>query len=123
MPQRHKRSGPAPAEPGVVELPGRVVCTDRGQHAEARITSFGEVQEPREDRAMVLQMTPSWDVLANIGPGSPTTYRFSCRRCGRDVPLQEQTLFAAVDALRRAQGPGKRLILDISLICLRLLAR
>lgn len=111
MPRGRKR--PAP-DPEVMELPGRLVCTGRGEHPAARITSFADVQEPGQDRAMVIQMTPSWDVLANTGPGGVQTYLFTCRRCGRNVPLQEQTMIARVDALRHAQEPGKRLTLDIS---------
>lgn len=105
---------PAPPDPAVIKLPGRVACTDRGQHPEARITPFAD--EPGEDRKVTCAETPQWDVIADSRPGT-LTLRFACRRCGRDVRLREPNVLAVIDVLREAAGGDDRLVFDISLIC------
>ena len=104
---------PSPPDPAVIELPGRIVCTDRGQHAEARITSFAVQQEPGEGRKVMLAETPLWDVAAESGG---PTFRFRCRRCGRDTQLREKTLIAVIDALRQAGGDREHITVDVSVL-------
>jgi len=101
-------------EHSAVELPHRVTCTDHGQHAEALIARFAEERDPDGGRKIVVAMTPGWDVLAAGGTGW-ITYRFRCRRCGRDVQLREETMGAVVDALQ-ASGDREHLAIDISLL-------
>lgn len=99
----------------VTDLPGRIVCTDRGQHAEARIAAFG-VEQPGGARAAVLQMTPTWDVIAGGGTARWSTYRFRCRRCRRDVQLREDTLLAVAGALHQAGADRERITIDMSVL-------
>lgn len=110
MPQRLRRPEPDPA---VIELPGRVVCTDRGQHPRARVTAFADPGGAGSaESGMTAQMTPQWDVIADLRPDA-LTLRFFCRRCGRDVRLREATVLTAIDALRQASG-SDHVVLDIS---------
>jgi hypothetical protein len=107
---------PSPPDPGLIELPGRVVCTDRGQHAEARITSFADEQEPGGGRKLAFAETPLWDVIADSGPDWGPTFRFRCRRCGRAPQLREETVLAVIDAFRQGGGGRKQIAIDISLL-------
>lgn len=103
----------------VTDLPGRVVCTDRGQHAEARITSIAVEDAPEMPggRRIALTMTPDWDAIAGGGTARWSTYRFRCRRCRRDAQLREDTLLAAAaDALHQAGGDRERITIDISVL-------
>lgn len=110
MPQRHERPEP---DPDVIELPGRVVCTDRGQHPRARVTAFADPGDGSSAvPGMTAQMTPQWDVIADSRPDA-LTLRLFCRRCGRDVRLKEETLLTAINSLRQASG-NEHVVLDIS---------
>jgi hypothetical protein len=105
-----------PPDPAVIELPGRLECTDKGQHAAARITSFAVKKEPGEGGKIEFAETPLWDVIAESGPAWGPTFRFRCRRCDRDVQLREETLITLIDGLREARGDRTHITVDISLL-------
>ena len=108
------------ALPGLVKV--RVVCTDQGQHPEV---SFGAVKAwPSAAggwRAKVDLNTRDQEFvdLAQTVPGQhPTpdrvhrTHRIRCRRCGRDVPLRQET----VEGIGRDFGAAGKNTFDISLL-------
>jgi hypothetical protein len=105
-----------PPNPACVPFNAAVVCTDRGQHPEALIARFVDEQDPGAGRGIVWQQTPHEDLVADVRPDRSQTFRFACKRCGRDVRLREPSVLAAIDALRQAGESHKRLILNISLL-------
>lgn len=93
---RRRRPAP-PLLPGYSRVyTTAVVCTDRGQHPEVALWEVIPGRDVPVQAAVVCgeraEGSPvSWD----SGDGT-RTYRFHCRRCGRDLQLQEEKLVAVL---------------------------
>lgn len=95
-----------------------VVCTDRGQHAEAGLAKLGEFVDVAGTVAVLWQQTERGAPVTDWRPADGSkTFRFTCRRCGRDARLREPNVIAAMEALRPDSAPLARPVLNISLIC------
>jgi hypothetical protein len=100
-----------------------VVCTDRGQHAEAGIASVSGAALPGQSPSLCWVAYERGEVMETwMSADGWRTYTFTCRRCPskrghpRTVPLTETRLIAAVTALDKSGLGDGRPVLDISLI-------
>lgn len=92
-----------------------ICCTDKGQHARARIGDLSGAALPGEDPAISWAYYEQGELVEpRMGPDGWRTYTFRCRRCRRDKPLREPLLIAAVTALDKSGIGDGRPVLDIS---------
>jgi hypothetical protein len=93
-----------------------LVCTDRGQHARARIADLSGAALPGEDPSGIWIQYDRCEVADTwMAADGWRTYTFTCRRCRRNVELREPRLIAAVTALKTSGAGDGRPVLDISL--------
>jgi hypothetical protein len=93
-----------------------VVCTDRGQHARARIADLSGAALPGEDPSLCWVEYVQGELVEQwMSAEAWRTYTFDCRRCRRHVQLREPRLIAAVTALDKSGVSDGRPVLDISL--------
>lgn len=92
-----------------------VICTDRGQHARARIASLTAAPDAGQDPSQLWVQYEQGAVAGTwMGADGWRTYRFTCPRCGRNVPLREPKAITVVAVLRHADDVGVPPALDIS---------
>lgn len=133
MSRRRKPPEPLPGPEYRHNPPVRVVCTERGQHAEVvlyRLTDtrhhaggWHRQQEGIPDVRWPQEAPPGRPPIRNGSPVGWTrsdggrTYQFECHACPGDKRVTEEHLFRAVDGLARLRQDDRQAItLDISLL-------
>jgi hypothetical protein len=106
-----------PSPPRTSAIPGhrriRVVCTDRGQHPEVSFGTVAAWPEGSGWHVYVDHLDHGEDEFVDMTAlGRPVlpdrlkkTYPLRCRRCGRNVPLKQETLERVCAGLAAANTP------------------
>jgi hypothetical protein len=93
----------------------KIVCTDLGQHPQAKIADLSTAALPGEDQALCWVQYQKGDAADTwLAADGWRTYTFDCRRCKRHVKLTEPRLITAVTALDKSGVSDGRPVLDIS---------
>ena len=91
------------------------VCTDRGQHARAKIADLSGAALPGEDPSLLWQQLEHGEPAGTwMTADGSRTYEFDCRRCRRHVELTEPRLIIVVTAQEKSGVADGRPVLDIS---------
>lgn len=91
----------------------RVVCTDKGQHAEVGFGSADAWQDSSGWHVSLHGLDYRGDEYVDLEPihrdqipdRLHKTYPLECRRCGRDVPLRAETLERIIADFAAANMP------------------
>jgi hypothetical protein len=113
---REVLDGPEPPEYTV-----KFACTDRGQHARVVVAHLKDTrgETGAGNRAVLPEGQKNRAPLTSWNPETgPESFRFSCRRCGRNAEMRQETLFRLLDGLA-PQPPDTgdaHPVVDISLL-------
>jgi hypothetical protein len=110
-----RRKLPSLPEGYVRTFLAKIVCTDLGQHSQAKIADLSGAALPGQDPSLCwlqyVQGEPADQWMAADGW---RTYIFDCQRCRRHVKLTEPRLILAVSALAKTGVSDGHPVLDIS---------
>ena len=104
-----------PAKPGYSV---KITCTDRGRHSRSVLQHVKDTRgEPTANERVMYPDGPAR--RAPVTSWSPETgeqgFTFHCPRCGRNLPLRQETLFELLDGLAEQEATGHPVI-DISVL-------
>lgn len=114
------RAGPAEILAGAVRsYTIKVVCTDRGQHPAVVINHLRDTRgDPDLGNRVMWQDGPLRKpplTISDPQPGDEGSFRFRCRRCGRDTQLRHAAILRIIGLLQAGQHDGHP-VLDVSLL-------
>lgn len=93
----------------------KVICTDRGEHAPAKIADLSGAALPGQNPSQCwVQYVKGEPAEQWMGADAWRTYTFDCPRCKRHVQLREPRLMAVVAALDKSGVSDGRPVLDMS---------
>lgn len=93
----------------------KIVCTDLGQHAPAKVADLSTAALAGESPSLCwVQYVQGEPAEQWMDADGWRTYTFDCQRCGRHVKLTEPRLILAVSALDKTGVSDGHPVLDIS---------